>query len=274
MVGYIGSDRERIGCAMHQLRDVLVATKAAGYGVAHYTDDALLLNRRPGVEVGDHAYTELLGGIKSRVLLMHVFPPGTERVQARDLHPFKFRNWAFALTGGFPSDPHTRERMQGLLLRELPDFILRDVKGHSCAEALFHHFLACLHRANKLETTDRLGSEVAKALRDTLAHLREIATECGVQDAMRLNVVTTDGHAIYALSSGGRVAFSVREGIANCDLCYGPSGTHDTFSLRESHQRFRGVVIAVDFDEVPSGWKPIEEGAVFMVSESLELQNF
>jgi hypothetical protein len=272
MVGVFATDRERVACAMHELQDVLVASEGSGYGVAHYTDDALLLNRRPGVDVGGHAFGEFSGAVQSRVLVAHAFPTTEQKVQARDLHPFKYRNWAFGCTGRMPEGEAAVEMVRGGLLNSIPDFIRRDMKGHSCAEALFLHFLWRLHESGQLTTHERSAEEVARALRLSLDQIQGLATEAGETEPLGLNALTTDGQALYVLRRGAPIAESMRQGIVKCDLCYGEDGEVDSFSLRESHQRFRAVFIAVDMEDVPAGWKMIEEDTVLVVDETMELR--
>ncbi|MBN2361426.1 MAG: hypothetical protein JXR83_18385 [Deltaproteobacteria bacterium] len=270
MVGYIGTDDDRVDCAFHKLRGVLRAAGGCGYGVAHYTDEALLLNRRPDVDVAGHPFVELLGGVRTRVLIAHAFPHGGDEVQARDLHPFKFRSWAFAMTGAFGSRGVADEVLRAGLVRDLPDFILRDLKGHTCAEALFHRFLAQLHQAGQLDARDRQPAAVVRALRSALDLAATTVARPGSAARLQVNLLATDGICMYALRTGATVAHHLDEGIADCDLCYGEVGTVDSFALRESHQRFRGLFVAADIDPVPPGWKLLEEGAALVVDENLQ----
>lgn len=270
MVGYVGTDDDRVDCAFHKLRGVLTAAGGCGYGVAHYTDDALLLNRRPDVDVAGHPFVELLGGVRTRVLIAHAFPHGCGEVQARDLHPFKFRNWAFAMTGEFGARDALNEVMRARLMRDLPDFILRDIKGHTCAEALFHRVLALLHEAGQLDARDRQPALVVRALRSAVELAHTVLAEGGTGERCRVNLLATDGNCMYALRSGEPVAHHLHEGIADCDLCYGEVGTVDSFALRESHQRFRALFVATDVDPVPAGWKLLEEGAALVVDENMQ----
>jgi hypothetical protein len=271
MFAYIGTDRERLACAVHRLRDEVVAAPGAGYGVAHYTDDALLLNRRPGVEVGGHPFDEFLGGVKSRVLLVHTFPVelGQEAL-ARDLHPFKFRSWAFACTGELGLEGEAEAAMREGLLKDLPDFIRRDVKGNTGDEALFHHFLWRLHEEGQLSAHTRDHGLVVRVLREVLDFAGGlIPGRDGA--ALKVNVLTTDGQNLYLLRRGALVAEQLREGLAECPLCFGPEGDTDSFSLRESHQRFRALFIAADLDEVPEGWRLVEEDGALVVDAQMEI---
>jgi hypothetical protein len=89
---------------------------------------------------------------------------------------------------------------------------------------------------------------------------------------MKVNVLTTDGHNLYLLRRGALVAEQLREGLNECPLCFGPEGVStDSFSLRESHQRFRAVFIAADLDEVPEGWRLVEEEGALVVDAQMEI---
>ena len=193
MVGYVGTDDDRVDCAFHKLRHVLAAAGGCGYGVAHYTDDALLLNRRPDVDVAGHPFVELLGGVRTRVLIAHAYPSGCGEVQARDLHPFKFRSWAFASTGLLGLAGAADEVLRARLVRDLPDFIVRDLKGHTCAEALFHRFVASLHESGQIDARDRQPPVVVRALRSTLDLANTSIAESAGSERLRANLLATDG---------------------------------------------------------------------------------
>ncbi len=270
MVGYIGTDRERLACALHGLRETLVTAQGKGYGVAHYTDEAVLQNRRPGVENAGLPYADLCGGIQTRVLLAHAYSTEQHKVMARDLHPFKFGQWAMAMTGTLPEGEGVHDAMRNALLEEIPDFIRRDVQGYTCSEALFHRFLWRLHEAGQLASC-REPLAVAEALRGTLTETQSIAREQGLELNFGPNVLTTNGHRMFALRLGAPMVYSQRTGIADCELCYDGGEIEVPFSVRESHQRYRGIFVASDAEGFGEGWDELEQGAMLVIDSSMEL---
>ncbi|MFH1807905.1 MAG: hypothetical protein ABIJ09_04130 [Pseudomonadota bacterium] len=271
MVGYVGTDRERLACALHQLRTTLVAGQGQGYGVAHYTDDAVLLNRRPSVTTQAQPFASFVGGLHSRVVLAHTFPEEPPKVPARDLQPFKLRQWAMAMTGGLPPGEGQQEEVRLRLLDGIPDFLRRDVQGYTCAEALFHRFLWRLHEADQLDGS-RDPSGALAALRSTLEEAHAMAGELGIQEVCGPNVITTDGHRMFVLRQGEPVAYSQRDSIPDCELCYAGGRDEDvSFGVRESHQRFRGIFVASDVHDFPESWQRLEKGSALIIDSSMEL---
>lgn len=271
MIGYVASDRGRLDCALHMLDEELCSAPGAGYGVGHYTDDALLLNRRPGVEVTDHRFAEFTGGIKTHMLLLHAFPLLARKVHASDLHPFKFRHWAAATTGDCEMDAALGAQVREEILESVPDFIRRNIKGEGIAEGFFHHFLWRLHGVNQLDIGRSEPGPVVAALRASIEFLHGCFERTGQADPCPQNALVTDGNILVALRAGGRLAYRLQEGITDCRLCFGDSEPLDSFSVRESHQRFRAVFVASDLKQIPAGWQEIESGAAVVVGSDLKV---
>lgn len=269
MLAFLGTDHERLPCAMDKLREDLSIAPGVGYGVAHYTDDALLLNRRPGVDVTGQSFTDLVGGLKTRVLIAHSFPEGLKTTPASDLQPFKFRQWAVAISGITLGEDAQNQDLRSQLLEGVPDFIERDIRGQSCAEAWAHRLFWQLHHADLLKDgQDPL--RVAKVLRQTLEEFKTLAIRVG-RTSPKLNVLMTDGLRVFVMRDGPAVVYKQRDGIVDCRLCYNETDQNVPFGLRESHQRFRAFVIALEAEGFDQSWTQVDPGAVLIFDRNMEI---
>lgn len=264
MFAFLGTDRERLSCAMEKLRDNLTITNGVGYGVVHYTDEAPLLNRRPGVNVAGQSFADIVGGLQTRVVIAHSFLGGTQTTTANNMQPFKFQHWALALTGLRIEGKQQASDLRAKLIAGIPDFIRRHIKGQNCAEVWVHRFFWQLHEADQLKR----GQEpllVAKVMRKSIAELLNI-----VPDA-KPNVVVTEGQRIYVLRAGKDVRYQQRDGIVDCQLCYSEPDQKVPFTLRESHQRFRRFVIAVDAEGFAEDWQSMSENELLIFDRNMEV---
>lgn len=264
MLAFLGTDRERLACAMEQLRDTLTVADGVGYGVVHYTDEAPLLNRRPGVNVAGQSFADILGGLQTRVLIAHSFLGGTKTTAASMLQPFKFKHWGLALTGLLLDDEGHAANLREKLIEDIPDFIRRDIKGQSCAEVWAHRFFWQLHEADQLKRGhDPL--RVAKVIRQSIAELTNLVPAAGP------NLVVTEGQRAYVLRGGRDICYQQRDGIVDCKLCYSEPDQKVPFTLRESHQRFRSYVIAVDAQDFADDWQKMDADELLIFDRNMEL---
>lgn len=252
-LGYFANEPERLLCALHELRSTLSAPEgASGVGVAHFMDDRLLLNLRPSAVAGGTPMEELVGAPKTSSLMASLHADG-------DGGPFKFRSWAFCLHGGAG-----RDGRRAALLSGLPDFLKRNMAGESVGEVAFHRLLATLHEKGRLDDPNIDGKTAADALRDTLEKL-------GPVENSRLSMLLTNGRILAGIHKGGGMAYILREGILACQRCQLDRAL-DPFPLRESHRRFRGVLVADGLSQTPPGFLEVPAGKVIAVSRKLDVQ--
>lgn len=256
VLGYLGNEPGRMGCALHELRSALTAPpQAEGFGLAHFMDDRLLLNKRPSPVTQGIPLAELVGPVRTSTLLLSMHT-------ASDGGPYKFRSWAFAMQGC-----DGREPLRAELVERLPDFLTRNISGDSVGEASFHRFLATLHSHNKVDDITVDGLLVAQSLRQTL----DAVASRGEARASPMVLMATNGRVLVCAHQGSGVAYSLREGIMACQRCQTDRHTLDPFPVRESHRRFKGVVVAGGLSEVPDGFIPVPEAKTVLVTRRLDV---
>jgi glutamine amidotransferase len=258
LLGYLANEPERLSCAVYELQSLAAGTGVQGLGVAHFVDDRLLLNVRPSAVAAGTSVYDMVGTLKTATFLASMH-------HGEDEGPYKFRSWAFAAQGC--SGPGA---VRDYLVDGLPDFLARNVSGKSVGEAAFHRFLAILHQQNKVDDATVEGPVVAEALRQTL---QVVAGERGRCPGLCL--MATNGRVLVSVHQGTQLAYSLREGILQCGRCrMDRSSVNDAFPVKESHRRFRGVVVAGRLSGVPEGFTAVPEGQVVLVTRRLDVQVF
>jgi hypothetical protein len=252
----MANEPERLPCALHEVRATLTAPPdSAGFGLAHYVDDRLLLNLRPSSIGTGSSAEDLVGNLRTGTFVASLHA-------ARDGGPYKFRSWAFALQGSTG-----REAARGALLQKLPDFLQRNIASDALAEAAFHRFLAFLHEDHKVDDPSMEMRLVALPLRRTM----ELLTHASPSSLGRTTMMVTNGRFMAATQVGGGLAYNLREGILACQRCQLDRAL-DPFPVRESHRRFRGVLLAGGLNSIPTGFLEVPEGRTVVINRKLDLQ--
>lgn len=252
-LGYMANEPDRLACALHELRGTLHAdAHATGQGVAHYVDDRLLINIKPSPLKAATPLEEIVGPLRAGTMVCALHCAG-------EGGPFKFRSWSGLLLGG-SADPE----VVGVVRRGIPDFLARNVStSETHGELAFHRFLANLHAEGRLEDPNAPAGAVAGALRAALS----LAAPGGQAGAM----LVTNGRMMLAASTGGSVCYAMREGILACQRCQGDRTLSESFPLRESHRRFRGVLVVLGLTPVPPGFLAVPATRVLAVGRKLDL---
>ena len=251
-LGYLGNEAERVSCALHELRGTLKAPEGTiGFGLAHYVDDRLLLNLKPAPVAADTSLEELVGPLKTSTLL------GNFHVEA-EAGPYKFRTWAFAMRGGGTAG----EDLASRLTQGLPDMLRRNMAGDSVAEAAFHRFLDTLQEEARLEDPMVPAKAVDVALKKTLDALHS---------AGDVLLLVSNGRFVAGIHNGLGLAYNLREGVLACQRCAMDKHAMDNFPLRESHRRYRGVMLVGGLETPPPGFLPVPIGQTLSIGRKLEV---
>ena len=177
LFGFIGN---RSDISPHVLQVESQALKAhakdrrLGWGFGFYQGGEVLLRRRP---IDDHTVVDvasLTRDLRTDVLVGHVRQPSIGDLSTRNTHPFRYRHWLFAHAGTVAQFDNLRDR----LVTSIPDFLMRNVRGDTDSELVFHLFLSFLHDAGKL-TDDTPAADVAASLRSAMALIDRLSSGGG-----------------------------------------------------------------------------------------------
>ncbi len=132
------SDASLLGCLLRRLAvKVSLGDAERAAGVGFFQSDDLLLRKRP--LGGQPALPEKLAeGVESEAALIcsGAVGPVSRSFNEQMTLPFRFKRWLFAAAG----QPEALGPVRSALLKNLPDYLRRSVKGDSAAEAMFFTF--------------------------------------------------------------------------------------------------------------------------------------
>ena len=103
---------------------------------------------------------------------------------------------------------------------------------------------------------------VDRALKKTL----EVLAPAG-----KVLLLVSNGRFVAGIHNGLGLAYNLREGILACQRCAMDKHALDSFPLRESHRRYRGVMVAGGLDATPPGFLPVPAGQTLAIGRKLEV---
>ncbi len=262
LVGYVANRDDRLRAALHQERDAIAAPAPegpTGWGVGFYQNGEVLHKKRPRMP-GTPAkapvdWEGIAGDVRSDCALLHLRQPTVGDFTSHDTHPFRLRRWLFAHTGTIDRFEAVRDTLAG----SLPDFLLRNVRGKTDSELLFHTLLSFLHDAGQLGRPDVDPAAVVGAIRTGVALVDRLVAEVQGEPAV-LNLMLTNGRHFSALRRGAPLGWVERRGRFDPpeDLVPPSSGAQ---TLR--------YVMAASGPAAANAWVELPEGAILEVDRDL-----
>lgn len=164
-----------------------------GWGIVTYRDGQPQILKSTLPAHADPDFVRQAQAVCSTVTLAHIRQASVGHVSPENVHPFVYRQWAFAHNGTLQ---HFTGRRAKIL--EAIDADLRDqIRGSTDSEHILYFFLTHLrNRGNDLDQ-DVGFREVLQALRETLLQLDAwFPTHNGTDS--KLNLLVTDGRLIAA----------------------------------------------------------------------------
>jgi hypothetical protein len=270
LIAYMGNDPERVACALLPARPALhmfSSGLAADWGLGFIQAGDVLLQKRLRSHNPNVDFYDLAHELRADAFLGRATLGDAERASASNADPFRFRHWLFGAIGQFGDFTQIRAR----LYDSIPEFLRRNIRGHSASEQLFHLFLAFLHDGGLLETLMAQPEPVERALAESVTFVNRLLAEVG-SPSTRLAMVATNGRCLVALSHGHPVQFLDVHGIANCQVCQSKQ-SEGTRERPIAHERLRAVIVEADHQQGQrAGWHAVPEGGALLVGPHLKLQ--
>jgi hypothetical protein len=270
LVAYIGNDPERIACALYPARPALhmfSSGPAADWGLGFVQSGDVLLQKRLRSHTPQVDFFDLARDLRADALLGRATQGDADRARAANADPFRFRYWLFAATGEFGDFSQIRVP----LLESIPDFLRRNIRGHSPGEQLFHLFLAFLHDAGLLDSLLSQPEPAERALRESVTFVDRLLAASGAAST-KLAAVVTNGRCLVALSHGHPAQYLEIRGIAACQNCRAkqPEGKRDR---PIPHDKLRAVIVEADHQQGKrAGWHPIPDGGALLIGPQVAVR--
>lgn len=208
LIGFMANRSDRILEAILEERAAVGETPtedAQAWGVGFYQGGEILHRKRPQRGADPVRWQDIVGGIRSDAVLVHLRRATVGDYRGENTHPFRMRQWLFAHRGTV----HGFAAMQDALLEPMPDFLRRNIRGSTDSEHVFHAFLSFLHDRDGLDAPDVDDSVVLAALRSTLSLIDRLASEIGAPKA-GLGMIISNGRSMYVVRRGEPVHFVER----------------------------------------------------------------
>jgi glutamine amidotransferase len=277
LFGLIGNRADLAGRVLASEKDALSVHARGGqlgWGIGFYQGGEVLMRRRP---IHDHHaaidVAKIASDVRADLLVGHVRSATVGSLRTENTHPFRYRQWLFAMTGTLPSFDAIRER----LISSVPEFLRSSIRGETDAEILFYVFLSFLHDAGRLTDAITPPPHVRDALRSCVAVVDGMAAEVGGKPS-QVNVMISDGENIFALHRGAQMGYRVFSGKGDADVLIG-----DDLGLRRKTPELAQMhftLLASDFDDewsiaasspaAQSHWNVVSERAIVTVERGRE----
>lgn len=252
-----------MACALFSARNALyTAGPSDGWGLGFVQGGDVLLQKRPRVGAAEVDIYGLAKDLHADALVARVGLGQDGNASAENADPFRYRSWLFGSVGeiSLPGFEVVRDR----LLESVPDFLRRNIRGHSPSEHVFHLFLAFLHDAGILDAPSPSPALVQGALRNSLAFLDRVLEGSGSSSG-RLALAATNGRCFIAANGAHPMRYLHVEGISDCPLPHGRVD-HGRDGRRIPHEGLRAVIVEANRAiSARGGWRDVPEGSALIV---------
>lgn len=267
------SDPNRTQCAVHTLREDLVATapgRLDGWGVGSYQDGQLLLRKRPQSSREPIALAPLVVKLHTDALLLHVREATVGGWTMENTHPFRFGDWLFAHRGTLGAFDAIKEALRA----RISSFLHPNLRGETDSEHAFHLFLTRMADHGRLQDSAVESRFVAGVLARTIAELDALSAQAGVSAPVPGNFVVTNGRLLIATRRGLPMHYVRRIGLEPCELCTPAADEKGRAVAQEGHPLLRYVAVASDL-RTPTharDWLVVPDGSVVTVRRNLDVE--
>jgi glutamine amidotransferase len=239
-----------------------------GWGVAYYNAGAPHIIKSAGLAVGDKLFHRVSGIVTSQTVLAHIRKATQGELNTLNCHPFQYGRWVLAHNGDIPDF----SRLRPELVSRVSPLFRRFILGDTDSEVVFHIFLSLLAGEVELQRKGTPLEAVVRALRETVAIVRDVADAGGTGERALLTLLLTDGELMVAHQGGKELHFSTYK--ANCPEqgdcpfyapeCEAPSETGYVNHFIVSSEPLQGENV----------WLPLEEGEIVAVDHAMRFHRF
>jgi glutamine amidotransferase len=259
------SDAALLGCVLRRVAGkISLGASERAAGVGFFQSDDVLLRKRP--LGGQPALPERLAeGVESEATLICSGAVGSA---ARSFNeqmtlPFRFKRWLFAIAG----QPEALAPARSALLKGLPDYLRRSVKGDSAAEGLFFTFLSRLRDVGRLDDHDIDAEVTARALAAAVGETERAFEQMG-QPLPGMAAVVSNCRVMAALRRGHPLRVALVDGLIPCQRCEIGPGANELDPRVKSHRMLRTAMV-LSAPEPVDGFREVAEREVLAIPRTL-----
>lgn len=257
--GFYSNDPSLTACALSAFKSVLVIPDGAphGWGMGYYQAGQPLLRKQPKSYQQSLDITQTAGNLRTNLILGHVREATVGGQRTENTHPFRYRNWIFCHNGTLDRFDAVRDDM----LRSVPDFIRRNIRGKTDSEHLFHLFLSFINDTGKMDDPRIPADVAAQALGSTFAYLDRLITDKGGSPSKGC-CIATNGNIMLAIRRGIAVYVSRQTTFT----CQGPDGKPTPTA------NLKAVLLIGGSSPTHPGWEEVVDNSIVTVDSSLNIE--
>jgi len=260
------SDASLLGCLLRRLAGkVSLGTSERAAGVGFFQSDDLLLRKRP--LGGQAALPEKLAeGVESEAALICSGAVGqmSRSFNEQMTLPFRFKRWLFATAG----QPEALNPVRSALLKNLPDYLRRSVKGDSATEAIFFTFLSRLRDVGRLDDHDLDAATAARSLAAAVGEAERAFEQMG-QALPAMAAVVSNGRVMAALRRGHPLLVGVVDGLIPCQKCEIGPAANELDPKVKSHRMLKAAMLLSTADAPLEGFREVADREVIAIPRTL-----
>jgi len=259
LFGFMSTDSNLTSCAMAPFADALMVPEGApnGWGLGYYQAGQPLVRKQPKALSGPVNFASRAGQLKTTLALGHVRAANVGGQRTENTHPFRFRNWMFCHTGTLDRFETVKDDM----LRAIPDFIRRNIRGNADSEHLFHLFLSFMNDTGRIDDPRVRPEVVAQALASTYAYMDRLISDRGGTPSVGCCVLS-NGSVLVATRRGQDLKLFRNSSYQ----CPGPDGRPQPAPHLKAVAIIGGVTPALP------GWENVAERAIVTVDARLNIE--
>jgi predicted glutamine amidotransferase len=257
--GFMSNDHMLTGCALTAFKPQLTLDEGApnGWGMGYFQAGQPLLRKQPKAPPGPLTIAETAGKLKTNLILGHVRDATVGSQRTENTHPFRYRNWIFCHSGTLDRF----EQVKTDMLRSVPDFIRRNIRGKTDSEHLFHLFLSFLNDTGQMDDP-RIRPEIAaRALGSTFAYVDRLIEDHGGE-------VSDD----CCLVSNGAVLLGIRRGTVMKVARQSSYTCPDSDGKMKAAPNLKAVILVGGRDHDSPGWEEVADRSIVTVDGALNIE--
>jgi glutamine amidotransferase len=273
LFAYMANDSDRVRCALHAGRKLLVASAEPGgtfdsWGIGFHQGGEVLLQRRPKPLTGSLDFYAVAEGLRTDILIGHARVGTVGKPKDENTHPFRFRSWLFAHHGTLPS----WSTIEAPVLADIPDFLRRNIRGQTDSEHLFHLVLSFLHGGGQLDDPSLSTDALIDAVRSALERIEGLAGAEAAR-AAECALAITNGRILVVTRQGRPVHYTRTRSITDCPVCRETAPLVGRRPKRIDHEHLRSVVLVADApDTLSAPWQEVADRSFVAVSHDVDVK--
>jgi hypothetical protein len=244
--------------------------KAGGWGLGWYHVGEVLQRVEPKERGEAFDVEEIVQGLSADLVIMHVREATVGAVRRENTHPFRFKDWLFAHNGTLPGFEKYREEIRAAM----PPFVLRNLRGDTDSEHIFHLFLSFLYDGGHLDRPDLGVDMISGALGKAFSMVDELSKDIGA-DPAPASAVVSDGYSLVVMSRGIPVDYIMIEGVRHCTACRNSiQPSEDGEPVGVNHDDLRAILVRScgAESEPPAGFQRLDDNSYLLVPKTQDLR--